>query len=87
MLLIVVPVGAGVGAGDGAGVGAGFGLGPEPVVGEGVDAAGVELDAGTVALLLVGAEAVPPHPEIAKRRTADRQKLKSAGGTKRISRF
>ncbi|HET9741993.1 MAG TPA: hypothetical protein VFQ00_04525 [Terriglobales bacterium] len=73
MLLIVVPVGVG---GTGAGGGVGLPLEDEP---EG----GAVGDAFTAAVLL-GTEAVAPHPASASRNVPERAALKIVRGTQRI---
>lgn len=100
MLLIVVPAGLeGVGFGDGVGDGLeppdeefGGEPGGELVefegVGEVLETPGTGSEAVAVAVpVLVGTEAVPPHPAIATRTVPASPIFKSVWGTERISQF
>lgn len=89
MLLIVVPAGL-----DGAGLG--DGLGGELVeleaaggaVGEVLEAAGAGFEPVVAAVaVLLGTEAVPPHPVTATRTVPANPTFRRVRGTKRISRF
>jgi len=89
MLLIVVPAGL-----DGAWLGDGLEPPPEELAGEAagepveLEGAGDALEAAAFeAVVLVGTEAVPPHPVIVKRTVPASPTFRSLWGMKRICRF
>jgi len=88
MLLIVVPAGL-----DGAWLGDGLEPPPEEPAGEAagepveLEGVGEALEAAAFEVVLVGTEAVPPHPVIVRRTVPASPTLRSLRGMKRICRF